>query len=90
MQGKDNDISYLVNEQPLTIYRTKAKDTVLYKVTAVPASLLVLKQEDGWIKVRSDGPVDHGKLQKNSSTYSLKNSYGFIREDLTNQIRILQ
>lgn len=90
MQGKDNDISYLVSEQPLTIYSTKAKDTVLYKVTAVPASLLVLGQEDGWIKVRSDGPVDHGKLQKNSSTYSLKNSYGFIREDLTNQIRILQ
>ena len=90
MQGRDRDISYLVSEQPVTVYSSKKKDTVLYRAGAVPCSHLVLKQEDGWFQVRSDGPVHNGTLQKNSSAYGLKNAYGFIQEDLTNQIRILQ
>ena len=90
MQQKDQNIPYLVSEQPLTVYSSKTKTTVLYKAEAVPCSQLILKQEKGWIKVRSDGPVNKGKLQKNSSSYSPKNAYGFVQEDLTNPVRILQ
>lgn len=90
MQGKDQSFSYLVSEQPLTVYKGKEESTVLYKIDSVPASLLVLKQEDGWIRVRSDGAVNDGKLQKSSTTYDLKNSFGYVKEDLTNRIRILQ
>lgn len=90
MQQKDQNIPYLVSEQPLTVYSSKTKATVLYKAEAVPCSQLILKQEKGWIKVRSDGPVNNGKLQKNSSSYSPKNAYGFVQEDLTNPVRILQ
>ena len=31
MQGRDRDISYLVSEQPVTVYSSKKKDTVLYR-----------------------------------------------------------
>lgn len=90
MQGKDQSFSYLVSEQPLTVYKGKEESTVLYKIDSVPTSLLVLKQEDGWIRVRSDGAVNDGKLQKSSITYDLKSSFGFVKENLTSRIRILQ
>ena len=40
MQGRDRDISYLVSEQPVTVYSSKKKDTVLYRAGAVPCSHL--------------------------------------------------
>lgn len=83
MQGKDQQFTYLISKQPCTIYqKPDINSKMLYTIADTPSSLLILRLENGWYQVQSDGALDaKGNLLKNSDYYSPSDSVGFVKED---------
>lgn len=85
MGGKDQKkFKILISEKEPKIYALAKDETILYESKKGQlASFLILgesKDSQGrtWYKVRSDYPVRDHKLIKDSETYSLADSYGYI------------
>ena len=84
MKKKDSDISYVIANKSIDVYKDAALNDSILQLKYIPSSFLVLNQTNNSLQIIYDNEID------SENFYNSNNSIGYIKPDLTNNSYILQ